>query len=480
VVVLGKVTVATIHDWVPGPGSVVSWDASPATLAKAEKAPASTVPASYMQAEHLRSFREHAARGLDMSRLCIAAWDMPGRCDTRAMTYVINAHLRRHDTYRSWFEYNDADHVVRRTLDNPADIALVPTEHGEMTPAQWRSHVLATPNPLQWDCFRFMLIQRADYFTFCVCVDHLHIDAMFMGVVFTEIHMNYAALVSGRAPLALPEAGSYHDYCARQYEYTSSLTVNSEPVRAWIEFLENNGGTLPDCPLPLGDGSGPCDLLGVSLMDERQTAGFESACLAAGARFSGGVFACVALAEHQLTGAQTYYGMVAHDTRSTPAEFLTTGWFTGFVPITVPVDASSFGDTARAAQASFDSGRDLASVPLARVLELAPWLRRPQRRVPLLFCLDAGIPPLSALASSQLDGLNASLYQDGGVPAQFDVRVNRFEKETDALVLFPNNPVARKSVSRYIAALKSVFVRVAAGGAVAPVRPVTQLHKKPA
>ena len=206
-------------------------------------------------------------------------------------------------------------------------------------------------------------------------------------------------------------------------------------------------------------------------MDERLMAEFESACTAAGARFSGGVFACIALAELQLTGAETHYGIIATDTRSTPSEFVSTGWFTGFVPITVPVDASSFAVTARAAQASFDSGKNLANVPFGRVLELAPWLRRPQRRVPLMFYLDAGIPPLSAFASAQLDGLNAKVYQDGGVPAQFDIRVNRFEKEAHVIVMFPDNPVARESVTRYIAALKSVFVRVAEGrDLVAPVR----------
>ena len=170
----------------------------------------------------------------------------------------------------------------------------------------------------EWDCFRFMLIQYADHFTFCVCVDHLHMDATFIGVLFVEIHMMYAALVGGRAPIRLAEAGSYYDYCVRHHQYTSGLTLNSPEVRAWIEFFENNDGTLPDCPVPLGDGSGSCDLMSAQLMDERQTAGFESACIASGARFSGGVLACAALAEYELTGAETYYGIIATDTRSTP------------------------------------------------------------------------------------------------------------------------------------------------------------------
>ena len=473
---LGKVVIGSIHDWVPDPGRTVSWHPSPAAIAQAREAPISAVPPSHMQTEHIRTFQGYAAQGFDMARLVIAAWDIPGRCDIRAMTYVINAHLRRHDTYRSWFEHTDAEDIVRRTVDDPADIEFIPTNHGEMTPAEWQELVLATPDPLQWDCFRFMLIQHADHFTFCVCVDHLHMDATFVGVLFMEIHMMYAALVGGRAPIRLAEAGSYHDYCARHHDYTSALTLNSPEVRAWIEFFENNDGTLPDCPVPLGDGSGSCALMSAQLMDERQTAGFESACIAAGARLSGGVLACAALAEYELTGADTYYGIIATDTRNTPTDFMTTGWFTGFVPITVPVAAASFGDTVRAAQASFDSGKDLANVPFGRVLELAPWLRRPERRVPLLFHLDSGIPPLSSVLNSHLDEVNARIWYDGGVPAQFDIRVNRFETETSVLVVFPNNPVARESVTRYIATLKSVYLRVAEGrDAVAPLRAVAQV-----
>jgi mycolipenoyl-CoA---2-(long-chain-fatty acyl)-trehalose mycolipenoyltransferase / long-chain-acyl-CoA---trehalose acyltransferase len=465
---IGKVKIGPVQDWVPDQGTVVSWGPSKAALAKARQAPVSDVPASYMQTEHLRTFSAYAEQGLDMARLCIAVWDIPGRCDIRTMTYVINSHLRRHDTYRSWFDYTDADHIVRRIIRDPKDIEFVPTEHGEMTPAEWQNHILATPNPLEWDCVRFMLIQQPDHFTFCVCVDHLYIDGMFFGMMFSEIHTMYAALMRGGAPIRLGEAGSYLEYCGRQHQRMSALTLDSPEVRAWVEFLENNDGTLPESRLPLGT-SAPTELMSATLLDKRQTAAFESACVAAGARFSGGVFACSALAERELTGAETYYGLIATDTRSTPADFMTAGWYTGFVPITVPV-AATFGDTARAAQASFDSRHDLANVPWGRVLELAPWLKRPQRRVPLLFFLDAGVPPLSALLNSHLAGSNARIYHDGGVPAQFDIRVNRLEDSTHVIVLFPDNPVARESVTRYIAALKSVYLQVAEGrDTVAPV-----------
>jgi mycolipenoyl-CoA---2-(long-chain-fatty acyl)-trehalose mycolipenoyltransferase / long-chain-acyl-CoA---trehalose acyltransferase len=201
--------------------------------------------------------------------------------------------------------------------------------------------------------------------------------------------------------------------------------------------------------------------MNAQLLDERQTAGFESACIAAGARFSGGAFACAALAQYELTGADTYYGMTTAETRRTPADFMTTGFFGGHVPITVPITASSFADTVRAAQASFDSGKDQADVPFFRVLALAPWLRAPQWSVPVQAYFDVGCPPLSGLFSSQVDGLNFRFYRLSGFGGELAIRVIRLEKETQVIVQFPDNPVARDSITRHITALKSVYTRVA-------------------
>ena len=127
------------------------------------------------------------------------------------------------------------------------------------------------------------------------------------------------------------------------------------------------------------------------------------------------MFACAALAQYELTGAETYYGMTSIDNRRSPADFTTTGWFSGPVPITVPITVSSFGDTVRAAQASFDSGKDSANVLFGQVLELAPWLRPPQTYAPRLFFFDVGGSPLSALFDSQVDGLNVRATTSAGL-----------------------------------------------------------------
>lgn len=470
------VAMKPIHDWVGEPGAVISWHPSKATLAKVKDAPVSDVPVSYQQAQHLLAYRKHEASGTDMARLNIPSWDIPGRCDVRAMTHVINAYLRRHDTFHSWFEYADggqersdsgvADRIVRHTVANPRDIKFTPTEHGEMSAAQWREHILATASPWQWDCFHIGIIQRDDHFTVYISVDHVHTDAMFMGLAFVEIHMMYNTLVEGAAPLKLPEPGSYDTYCREQHAYVSALTTESPEVRGWIDFLQHNGGTLPTFPLPLGDPSVPYtgDVITIQLLDNEQGDRFEQACIAAGARFSGGVFACGAIANCAITGDDVYRVITPTTTRRTPAEFMTTGWFTGLVPITVPVGTDAFGETARAAQESFDSGLDLAHVPIERVLELGAeshGLRAPEAGVPMLSYLDVGL--LSPGVIAEWQRLNGTIYSDSRSAYQVGMWVNRVEQETTVTAAFPSNPIARESVLRYLQAMKAVYLSVVEG-----------------
>ncbi len=229
---------------------------------------------------------------------------------------------------------------------------------------------------------------------------------------------------------------------------------------------EANNGSLPDFALPLGDPSEPsqADIVTMTMLDEAQTARFESACTAAGARFIGGVLACCGLAEHGLTGAATYYGLTPRDTRRTAAEAMTQGWFTGLIPITVPIVGLPFGDAARAAQLSFDTGAHLADVPYDRVVELSPTVQPPRPNFPVINFLDAGTAPLSVLLTAELDGLNIGVYSDGRYSYQMSIYLIRVEQETAVTVMFPDNAQAQESVARYLVALKSVFECVAESG----------------
>jgi non-ribosomal peptide synthetase component F len=446
-------------------GTAVSWQPTEATCVKAAEAPVSDVPIGYMQAQHIRGIANQKAQGHDYSRLMVVSCNSPGQCDVRAMTYVVNAHLRRQDTYRSWFELQDSGDIVRRTIENPADIEFVPVRHGKLTVEEARELAVSTPDPDQWDCFRFGIIQGPDHFTFYASIDHVHVDAMIVGVTLMEFFMMYSALVGGSGPLSLPDPGSYDAFCVEQGRYMSSLSMESPEIQEWTKFADSNNGSFPEFPLPLGDTSVPCnsDIITASMMDEDQMARFEAACVGAGARFIGGVFACSALAEYELTGANTYYGLTPKDTRKGVADAMTQGWFTGLIPVTVPIEGQNFADAARAAQVSFDTGRKLAAVPYDRVLELAQHLNKPRPNFPVLNFLDAGTAPLSALLTAELGDLNVGVYGDGRYSYQMSVYVIRVEKETAVTVMFPDNEIARESVTRYLKTLKSVFERIAEG-----------------
>ena len=465
---IGKIAFSTLNDWAPRPGVLTSWRPTTAAMKKAREAPVSPVPVSFMQAQHIRGIYEQEAAGLDYSRQIIATCEVPGHCDISAMTEAINAFLRRHDTYRSWFDYVGDGRVVRHKIADPADMELEPINQGEVIADEARKHILEVPTPMEWGCFSFGIVQSDDHFDFYASVDHVHGDAALIGITMLEAHGMYSSLTLSGQPLALPAAGSFDDFCIQELEFTSNLTVDSPEVRAWIEFAENNNGTLPEFPLPLGNPLEPCvaDMVGEMIMDADQTARFEAACAAVGTRFVGGLFACQAKVEHEFTGAATYYGLTPRDTRRTSDGFTTQGWFTGLVPITVPIAATSFGEAAWAAQNSFDSGLNLARVPYYRVLELAPWLDRPRPNFPVSNFLHGGAAPLNSVLAAADMGYsnNIGMYSDGRYSYQLTIYMFRHEAGTSMSVLFPDNPVARKSVDRYIAAMKSVCEQVADGG----------------
>jgi mycolipenoyl-CoA---2-(long-chain-fatty acyl)-trehalose mycolipenoyltransferase / long-chain-acyl-CoA---trehalose acyltransferase len=278
----------------------------------------------------------------------------------------------------------------------------------------------------------------------------------------------YSALSGGGEALTLPDAGSFDDFCVREREYTSELTVDSPGVRTWIDFAEENCGGFPEFPLPLGnalESTSSC-MTSEILMDPAQTERFESACTAAGARFVGGLFACLAQVEHEFTGALTYYGLTPRDSRTATDNFMTQGWFTGLIPITVPIGAASFCDAAWAAQASFDSGLNIAKVPYYRVLELAPWLSWPRPNFPVSNFLHGGAAPLNAILAAADLGLanNIGIYPDGRFSYQLTSYIFRYGEGTVMAIMHPDNPVAKKSVARYMKAMKSVSVLVADSG----------------
>ena len=142
---------------------------------------------------------------------------------------------------------------------------------------------------------------------------------------------------------------------------------------------------------------------------------------------------------------------------------MSVGWFASVFPVTVPTGTGSFPEVARAAQKSFDASKHLAGVPFERVLELAApdqlGIKLPTRPAMMVSFLDFRKIPLATLWEETNFGAYGDCLSHGGI----NMWVNRHAAKTTVTISFPDNPIARESVHRYIAALIHAFTRLAKG-----------------
>ncbi|MEC3919769.1 condensation domain-containing protein [Nocardia sp. CDC160] len=460
-----------IDEWEPAPGRLVAWTASPVSLARAAQAPPHPVPPSHQQEEYLRAADRNAAADFRFSGLCLVTARVPDLLDRAAMTRAINAFLLRHDTFRTWFELA-ANGAIVRHLVPPEAVEFTPTDHGEIDNAEAiRQHVQkTTPGPFQWDCFTFGAIEHDGSTTLYLAVDHLHTDGVAQYISCFDLAQLYAREI-GEDIDTLVEPASFVDYCARERARSELLTLASPGVLRWLELVRGNDGELPSFPLDLGtspEGYSRSAHRSVALFDEAGARRFEAACEAAGADFTGGIFAVAALTECELTGSDYYFGMTPISTRGSVAELASVGWYVTLIPVAFPVAAStgerlrfSFDKTVARAQRAYENGLRLAPVSFHRVLELAAsdvGISVPPGWVtPMISYVDA-----RDFAGHELfDDVVGGIYANRAASEEVLMWINRLPSGTSLSVIYPDNPVAHESVDRYVAVLKSIFLRVA-------------------
>lgn len=448
------VDIGSIRSWQPGNGPVTTWTASPASRAAMARAGHDPVPPSFQQEQHLRTAQFAKELGREVPRLIMASWQVDGVCDIAAMTQAINLHIRRHDTYHSAFDVLE-DAIVRRTIDDPARIEFVPASLGFMEADEIRDHVLtATPNTLEWDCFTFGVIQKADHFTVYANIDHLHTDGSSAVVVYHDISLTYQALVRG-LPDELPATAGYRDFAAKQNLQVGSMTPESRPIKDWADFAVEAEGNWPSFPLPLGDTSKLCagGVVTVELLNGAETQAFDDACRAAGARFSGGVMACAAMADHALTGADIFHGFTPSEVRSGDAQALSAGWYASIFPFSVAVEEAGFGLMARAVQKSFDANKHLAAVPFKRAMDLvSDQLGEVSANGVAMMVSLMDFRKMAGANASGL-GIYIDMLSHGGI----NMWVTRNPDQTIVTVSYPDTEEGRDSVDRYLCVLRSAF-----------------------
>ncbi|AYJ48548.1 condensation domain-containing protein [Rhodococcus sp. P1Y] len=461
------VSFGLIGDWKPEPGLVTTWKPSADTIARVHAAPPHPVPASHIQEEYLKSAYRNRDSGFRFSRLCLVTFDIFEPLDSEAMTQAVNAFVRRHDTFASWFDVDD-DGVERHVTDVET-IELVPTEHGRFDDQEsLREHVQnTTPGPTSWDCFSFGVVDRGSEFTVYAAVDHLDTDGISQALTVFELRWLYLDAAKGALD-AGPCLGSYLEYCRREREASSVLTLESPEIRQWIDLVRSNGGDLPSFALPLGAGTEKytrSEVTMLPLFDHDEAQKFDEACERIGAKFTGGIFAAAAIAEYELTGQESYLGLTPKSTRSTPGEFGAIGWFSSLVPVHFAVGgALAFSHLAGSAQRAFETGKLLADVSYHRVLELitpeSGITTQPGWSAPMISYVDVRKLPGADVVSS----INGGLFGNQGSSDEVYMWINRFEEQTGITFMYPGTDTARESIRRYYDKISEIFLSVARTG----------------
>ncbi|WP_067574489.1 condensation domain-containing protein [Nocardia acidivorans] len=453
-------------DWHPEPGRLTTWTASPAARAAVRRAPAHDVGPSYQQRAYLRATHRNSRVGLRVSRICMISFDIPGVPDHRAMTAALNAFLRRHDTFHSWFAMQPDGRIVRHVAD-PADIEVTATSYGEFDDLDaLRERVRAeTPGPFEWDCFSFGVIERPGSFTMYAAVDHLHTDGVAQALSCVELLLLYGGAVSGETA-QLPPVDGHIGYCERENIINEQLGLESAAVWQWLDLLRRNDGDVPRFPLELGGGGyAQGAQLTRPLLTEDEMLRFEQVCAAHGGRFLGGLFAAIALAELELAGRERYFGLTPANTRFLPGETGSVGWYTNLIPVEFEVCADNgFTAVVAAAQRAAERAKDLTDVSLHRVLELVtPDLgirARPGFTAPMVSYVDVR----KMDGADLFDAIKGGLYGSETSSGEVFLWVNRFHDVTTLSLLFPDTPRAHASVVRYVRTLTAIINAVVADG----------------
>ncbi|RCV51960.1 condensation domain-containing protein [Marinitenerispora sediminis] len=461
----------SIDDYLPRPGRVVEWGMSRAALDAGAAAPEHPTPPSFVQENHLRRYIANEEAGAEHSPWMAVVFELPGALDTEAMAAALRAWITRHDTLLTWFRRAE-DGGLRRHLV-PAEAVDVRTSVvGDLSSgAEIREHLRrrleTATSPLGWPAFIMGAVVRDGSSTFYLGVDHVHTDGYSLLRVYDEIRRLYEAEVTG-IPASLPEPGSHIEYSAVERSRAAALTRESPEVGRWLDFWRSGGGAPPVFPLDLGVAPGeeyPKVPLEVQLFDAVEADAFADICKAAGGGFAAGVFAALAIAAQELGGHDVYRALTVLQTRDQRRWRATQGWFITLAPVHFPVAGhGGFRDLVGTAQTAFSASRELVGAPVVRILELlgaTEGLQAGPRAVPPMVSY---IDTRRLAGSQEREKASFQALAGPGSGADVPIWVNRMWQQTYLKTTYPDTPVARGSVPRYLERVRRIVTAVVRTG----------------
>lgn len=473
--------------WTTEPGQVLHVRPTAQASAAAASAPVDPGPPSFLQGDHLRAYAARRASGGRHRAWTGTASRLDGAFDGAALARALTRLVRRHEGLRTWFDVDACTAggtPVRHLV--PADaVAFEPVAVPAFSPrpgGSWDDWVTAhltetfdaACRPDSWAPFALGAVVADDGFGLFWGCDHAFTDGASQLMVLSEIEELYAEELdpsgwSGDprgSSLSRPDpgtAGSFLAHADAEHALAAATPADAPEIRAWADAVTAHDGRLPGFALDLGLPPGetaPVRIRSATLLDADGLARLDELVAAHGARFTGAVFAGIALTDARLTGAADWFGVTVVGTRG-PGFETTQGWLCNFAPVTFPVAddgvPAPFTAVLPAADAAFRQARKVAKVPVHAALGvmLADGVLDPA---------SLGSPQLiSYLDLRRFPGAGRPAYDNGlhftgeGRTANASLWVNRDHERLYLVTQSPDAPAAQAAVDRYIAELTATF-----------------------
>ncbi|GAA4472410.1 condensation domain-containing protein [Rhodococcus olei] len=446
------------------PGTLTEW-----TLAPTDELVRSDVPPSYNQQFHLETARTH---GVGASVWMAASFDLPAPVNRVALRRTLELIVRRHDALWTGFEVRP-DRITRLTVP-PHAVAVTPSaavEFGDT--ASLRTHLRArfteVCDPLTFPAFLFATVERAGSSTVLAAFDHTIVDGYSLVIAIRELRQVYELLCATPdiadedVHVDLDDPGSFMSFCVEE-SAEEDVDASDPRIRAWARFYESCGGTAPRFPLPLGVQPGkpaPQASDVRSILDTQDTARFEEVCLAGGGAMFSGVLTAIGTALRREGAPALLPLQFPLHTRLDPRWEGSIGWLTTSAPVTVRVDrpddfAAALADT----HSSFRSALNVLGVSMPQVRAgVGDGYRRTSTDLFMVSFID-----YRRLAGSEHHrSINAHHISNVTVCDDAQFWVSRTTEGLSIRSRFPDTPVARDTMERFLTRLAEVLTEVCDG-----------------
>ncbi|MEU9192979.1 hypothetical protein [Streptomyces hundungensis] len=385
-----------------------------------------------------------------------------GRAGRQRIGVALSAWLRGCEHLRSRL-IPAPGRCVRRTLPASA-VSLRQEEVGTFADgASVRRQIEAffdrNTQPLGWPQMVFATVEGTDGTTVFIGADHGVVDGYTLAMIPGQIR----DALDGRAQ---DPFGQQSLECAAEERKLGGVpSAEPELAAPWRSLLDDARGRTPAFPLPLGASESPNAQRSAYrwLLDGSATTRFATASRAAGGTTAAGLLACLALATARVSGERCLSLISLANTR--PRKWRSApGWFVGLHPVRIPaVPGADFAGTVVLAAAEL---RRRGPGPESSLPHISRMLRTEIHPRFVVSYLDvrrvAGRPPhpQDAMLRSRIHS-----------PAEVYVWLTRSDRGVHLSARFPDTPLARTGVGRFVQAVAHTASRVAEDQQASPTVP---------